>query len=248
MNVSRIAGQRVSSGRLLLAFAVVLTAAAAVLALGSKPFAPAHHPEPRAAFTSAPLAFEPNHGQTDAPVKFLARGAGYGLFLTSDQAVLKLEHFSGRHPSTDVVQMALAGANPNPQVGASDQLPGKSNYIIGNNPAQWHSNIPHYARVTYEQVYPGIDLVYYGKQGQLEYDFRVAPGAHVGLVGTNGVGKSTLLRILAGALQADEGEATLGGRVAYMPQDVGVAGEQRTVRELLLELADLRLHAEPGPA
>ena len=63
------------------------------------------------------------------------------------------------------------------------------------------------------------------------------PGQHVGLIGANGVGKSTLLKILAGLLRADEGDAAIGGRVAYMPQDVGVDGESRTVRQLLLALA-----------
>ena len=62
-------------------------------------------------------------------------------------------------------------------VSGDDQLPGKSNYFIGNNPAKWHRDIPQFARVRYQGVYPGVDLVYYGNQGQLEYDFEVAPGA-----------------------------------------------------------------------
>jgi uncharacterized repeat protein (TIGR01451 family) len=74
--------------------------------------------------------------------------------------------------------MGLVGANPEPQVVGLDELPGKSNYFIGNDPKKWRTSIPHYAKVRYEQVYPGIDLVYYGStQGQLEYDFIVAPGA-----------------------------------------------------------------------
>ena len=80
-------------------------------------------------------------------------------------------------------------------------------------------------------AHPGGDLLF------SEVSFRVSPGQHVGLVGTNGVGKSTLLRILAGELSPDEGEYAVGGRVGYMAQDVGVADEERTVRELLLSLA-----------
>ena len=80
-------------------------------------------------------------------------------------------------------------------------------------------------------AHPGGDLLF------SEVSFRVAPGHHVGLVGANGVGKSTLLRILAGTLSADDGEATVGGRLAYMPQDVGVGSESGTVRALLLSLA-----------
>ena len=121
-----------------------------------------------------PLRFEPNQGQTDPRVNFLARGAGYGLFLTADQAVLAL-HPPSRSPS--VVRMQLAGADPAAAVTGASPLPGKSNYFIGNEPAKWHRDIPQFARVRYQDVYPGVDLVYYGNEGQLEYDFEVAPGA-----------------------------------------------------------------------
>ncbi len=80
-------------------------------------------------------------------------------------------------PEPSVLRMKLVGANPSPQVAGLDELPGKSNYFIGNDPAKWRTNIPTYAKVKYEEVYPGIDLVYYGNQRQLEYDFVVAPGA-----------------------------------------------------------------------
>ena len=125
-------------------------------------------------FGQLPLSFEPNQGQTDPQVKFLARGAGYGVFLTSDQAVLTL-----RRPdkNSSVVRMQLAGANPVAAATGSSPLPGKSNYFIGNDPAKWHRGVPQFARVRYQGVYPGVDLVYYGNQGRLEYDFEVAPGA-----------------------------------------------------------------------
>jgi uncharacterized repeat protein (TIGR01451 family) len=121
-----------------------------------------------------PLRFEPNQGQTDPRVKFLARGAGYGVFLTPEQAVLTLGSGS---KNSSIVRMQLAGANPTTAVSGTSQLPGRSNYFIGNDPAKWHRDIPQFARVRYHNVYPGVDLVYYGKQGQLEYDFEVAPGA-----------------------------------------------------------------------
>ena len=133
-----------------------------------------------------PLFFEPNQGQTAAPVKFLARGAGYGLFLTADEAVLELQPPAVRHQpslagsqpaSRSVIQMRLEGANPSARVSGASPLPGKSSYFIGNDPSRWHRDIPQFARVQYQAVYPGVDLVYYGDQGQLEYDFRVAPGA-----------------------------------------------------------------------
>jgi len=125
-----------------------------------------------------PLSFEPNQGQTDARVDYVARGGGYGLFLTGGEAVLELQSArAGRTGERSVVRMKLAGANESPKMSATDLLPGKSNYLIGNNPAKWHRNVPQFARVRYAQIYPGIDLVYYGNQGQLEYDFEVSPGA-----------------------------------------------------------------------
>ena len=75
------------------------------------------------------------------------------------------------------MRLQLVGANSGSAVSGDDLLPGKSNYFIGNNPDKWHRNIPQFARVRYQAVYPGVDLVYYGNQGQLEYDFEVAPGA-----------------------------------------------------------------------
>src|SRR5262249_26273326 len=79
-------------------------------------------------------------------------------------------------PNT-VLRMKLVGASPNVRVMGSDELPGQSNYLIGNDPNKWRTNVPNYARVEYGDVYPGVNLVYYGNQGQLEYDFVVAPGA-----------------------------------------------------------------------
>ncbi len=132
------------------------------------------------AYRRLPLIFEPNQGQSDPEVKFLAHGSGYGLFLTADKAVLTLRHSNGARrslPQSSVVRMTLEGASANAAVNGTDQLPGKSNYLIGNDPAKWHTDIPQFARVRYSAVYPGIDLVYYGKQGQLEYDFEAAPGS-----------------------------------------------------------------------
>src|SRR5208282_2741578 len=116
----------------------------------------------------------------------LARGSGYGLFLTADEAVLQLQQ-ARPNPRTaadvptptprSVIRMKLDGAKSAPSVSGTKPLPGKSNYFIGNDPAKWRSNIPQFARVEYKSVYPGVDLVYYGDQGQLEYDFRVAPAA-----------------------------------------------------------------------
>ena len=137
-----------------------------------------------------PLSFEANQGQTDSQVNFLSRGSGYTLFLTPTEAVLSFpsrdRKGAGASPSPSgpslpegrtVVRMKLVGANPTPQVEGLEELPGKSNYFLGNDPSQWRTNVPHYAKVQYKDVYPGVDLLYYGNQRQLEYDLVVAPGA-----------------------------------------------------------------------
>lgn len=136
--------------------------------------------DPLAAFLKLPIMFEPNRGQSNPNVKFLARGAGYSLFLDADGAVLasqRAPHSSHPDSGVKLLRMRLAGANRSAFVTGAEQLPGKSNYFVGSDPAKWHRDIPQFARVRYENVYPGINLVFYGSQGQLEYDFQVAPGA-----------------------------------------------------------------------
>jgi hypothetical protein len=123
-----------------------------------------------------PLSFEANQGQVDGEVKYLARGQGYSLFLTPGAAVLGLRS-AGIGKPTQWVSMVLQGAAAS-AISGEEQLPGRSNYFVGNNPAQWRTNIPTFARVRYLQVYPGVDLTYYGRQGRLENDFEVTPGVN----------------------------------------------------------------------
>ncbi len=135
-----------------------------------------------------PLAFEVNHGQASADVRYVARGNGYTLFLGRASAALA---FAARHESDPAAasagkntsvdsfrfRMRLVGADPDAATSGSGELPGIVNYFVGNDPNGWGTNIPTYAAVRYKDVYPGIDQVYYGNQGQVEYDFVVAPGA-----------------------------------------------------------------------
>src|SRR5690348_10465671 len=146
----------------------------------------------RAAFGHLPLSFEPNQGQEDGRVKFLARGTGYGLYLTSTEAVMAFGGSPSRQGDSSAIEMRFGGANPNAEIAGSDQLPGHSNYFIGNDPSRWHRNIPQFARVAYRNVYPGIDLAFYGRQGRLEYDFEVNPGSDPGQIQLNLAGADSL--------------------------------------------------------
>ena len=163
-------------------FAVTLVCsflAAAGFALADSPSVKTPESAPvqktRAALIGMPLSFEANRGQTDPSVKFLSRGDGYVLFLTEDSAVFKLR--ASGDQSAAVVRMKLAGANAAAQISGGEKLPGTANYFIGNDPNKWTKGVSNFGRVNYQQVYPGIDLVYYGTQRQLEYDFIVTPGA-----------------------------------------------------------------------
>jgi Beta-propeller repeat/Abnormal spindle-like microcephaly-assoc'd, ASPM-SPD-2-Hydin len=130
-----------------------------------------------------PLAFEPNLGQSNGQAKYLAHGDGYSLFLASDEAVLVLgrssKNKSGLHAQSNVLRMQLVGANQAALFSAIDELPGKANYFLGRNPDGWHTDVPTYRKIAERGIYPGVDLVYYGTQRQLEYDFVVAPDADV---------------------------------------------------------------------
>ncbi len=168
------------------------------------------------AYGGLPLAFEANQGQSDPRVKFLARGAGYTVFITGDGAVLSFRerpagerlpvgeenaklrtqrskfenpnwpsvphHLSliTRHfgQGAAALQMCMVNANPQPATIGLDPLPGVTNYLLGNRRENWRMHVRSYARVLVRDAYPGIDLIYYGANGQLEYDFVVSPGAN----------------------------------------------------------------------
>ena len=122
-----------------------------------------------------PLSFEPNEGQAASSVEFVARGAGYQLALSDSGASLSLQQDGTS--TFDRVAMSLLGGQPPSATQGVDPLPGKVNYFLGPDPSAWKTDIPTYAKVELDNVYPGVNLVYYGNQGQLEYDFVVAPGA-----------------------------------------------------------------------
>jgi hypothetical protein len=209
----------------------------------------------RASMDNLPLAFEVNQGQTDPTVKYLARGSGYTVFLTENEAVFALKSTPSAHaqvtsrhaigatsPDKDksdvrakelgsndqaaAIHLNLIGANTQPQISASSPLPGHSNYFIGNDPSQWHTNVEHYARVSYRDIYPGVDMTFYGGHQELEFDFVVAPGAsasaiRLGVLGADHVATDDDGNLV---LTASTGSVELRKPVAY--QEKGGAREQ----------------------
>ena len=152
-------------------------------------------------YAALPLSFEANNGQTDARVKFLAHGPGYTLFLTPQEAVLSLPDSSklktSPRPKLPLPQSAADGPDKPQLAGTAHAvrvkfvsagapsaiagrgpLPGKTNYFIGNDPKQWHTNVPNYSAVEYRNLYPGVDAVFHGDNQHLEFDFDIAPGAN----------------------------------------------------------------------
>ncbi|MDQ2711696.1 MAG: SBBP repeat-containing protein [Acidobacteriota bacterium] len=116
-----------------------------------------------------PLTFEENRGQADKRVKFIARGRSQTLFLTPKSILLRFANGASQ------LDLRLRNARPDASLGGLGALPGKVNYFIGSDSSRWRRDIPTYEKVAYQDVYPGIDLIFYGKEGRLEYDFVLAP-------------------------------------------------------------------------
>jgi hypothetical protein len=201
-------------------------------------------PAVAASYGNLPLSFEANQGQADPRARFLSHGNGYSLLLTDTAAVLelsKLDPASDRLSAsktagvnrealaktrrvamkTDVVRMELTGARHNSRAVGDDPLPGKSNYFVGSDSTKWHTDIPTYAKVKYSDVYPGVDLVYYGNQRQLEYDFIVAPGGSAKAVKVHFAGASRLKLNADGdlAVVARDTEIAFHKPVLYQQKD-----------------------------
>ena len=180
--------------------------------------------QPLGDYGKLPMTFERTQGQTDRKVKFLSRGSRYSLFLTANEAVLALrpptpddrkqrleprrlrEEESLQEP--DVIRTKLVGASSSARLDGIDTLGSRANYFIGTNPANWRTDVPLYSEVLYRNVYPGIDLLYHGDGGQLEYDFIVRPGANPDSIRLNYDGMTGILIDRDGALrlQTEHGE------------------------------------------
>jgi hypothetical protein len=134
----------------------------------------------KAAYAKIPLSFVANLGHADKNVKFVSRGSSYSLALapTSFTLAVASQRNKTNEASVSLVQATLLGANAATKISGFEKLLTTSNYFIGRDPRQWQTNVPNYAKVKYSGVYPGVDLVFYGNQNHLEYDFTVSPGAN----------------------------------------------------------------------
>jgi uncharacterized protein (TIGR03437 family) len=176
----------------------------------------------KAALLAVPLSFEANQGQTDSQVKFLSRGDGYSLFLTSHEVVFTLRTPAGVKAPPSVFRMELLGAERNAQVSGADKLPGVANYFIGNDPKKWRSGISAFGKVKYKGIYPGVDAVFYGNQRQLEYDFVVAPGADPKQISLGLTGVTPSLDIEGNVLlKLADGDLALKKPIVYQNIDGG---------------------------
>lgn len=200
-------------------------AAAAIPSEPARPDVTELRKEAREAYGRLPIAFEENRGQTDPAVKFIARGAGYAMFVTGGEMVVVLPSRESRQRA--VVRMALVGGNADPVVTGRDRLPGTVNYFVGRDRSTWRTNVPRYARVELANVYPGVGMVYYGDGRRLEYDFVVAPGADPGVIRLAFDGAERLSTDARGdlVLATAAGELRMHAPVTY--QTIG--GERRAI-------------------
>jgi uncharacterized repeat protein (TIGR01451 family) len=175
-----------------------------------------------------PLQFEANRGQADPRVLFLGRGQGYTVFLTAGEAVIALTRRGGG--DTRAVRMRLVGAAAEAKVRGDAEMRGMVNYFRGKDPARWRTAVPSFERVRYEGAYPGIDVVFYGRQRQLEYDFIVSPGADPAAIRLAFEGGARVRRDATGdlVLAVEGGEMRLSRPLVYQEIDGvrrDVAGE-----------------------
>lgn len=178
-------------------------------------------PEPslaagRAALQGLPLRFETNQGQWNPEVRYLARGGGVKVALTDRGPSLRL-------PGAGRVDLVLEGAAP-PHIQPLEPLAARTDYFVGDRSA-WRTGVASYARVRYAQVYRGIDVIYYGNQGRLEYDFLLAPGADAASIRMRFRGADRLRITPEGDLEVRAGGATvIEKRPAVRQGAVGIAG------------------------
>jgi uncharacterized protein (TIGR03437 family) len=174
---------------------------------------------PAAQIPVTPLAFEPNVGQADAQVKYLAHASHGMLWLTEKGLVLSAGGKTG-----SVVRVRFEGGNAAPRIEAEDKHTGISNYFIGNDRRNWHTGVPQYGKVRYREVYPGIDVVFYGNPSNVEYDFVLRPGADPARIRLAFDGASKLTTDSDGGLVLRTGGAEIRNLPPVIRQDGKLVG------------------------
>ena len=158
------------------------------------------------ALAQLPLGFEANRGQAPPAFLYLTRQPGFSLGLAADAVVVAL---SGVLKDAQPVALRFIGARSTVRLTASAALEGQSHYLLGNDAAEWQTKVPHFARVCYEQLYPGVDAVFYGRGAQLEYDWRLAPHADARQIKFTFAGADAVRLDEHGALVVERGQARL---------------------------------------
>ncbi len=131
-----------------------------------------------AGLNGLPISFEENHGQVDSNVRYLAHAGKSAIYFTPNEAVLALySRDSQKKPLVSALRMQWIGANAQPEMVAEHPLPGRINYLIGRDPANWHTDLPTFGQVRYRNLFPGVDAVFFGKDGEIEYDLVLRPGS-----------------------------------------------------------------------
>jgi hypothetical protein len=231
-------------------FANALLPSSRMLSVSAKPSSTAI----KNTYSKLPMSFEQNAGQSRPEVDFIARGSGYTVLLAADGAVLALKtpksldrafDSVAKHEEEKVatIRMELVGSQ---QAGATgeEKLPGKANYFVGHDPAQWHRDVPTFAKVYYSRVYPGIDVVYYGNQGRLEYDFIVSPGANLSAISLGFTGAAAEIN-KEGDLVLAIADAGTTMRHPYIYQEIG--GKKREITGGYEKRSDGRIGFTVGP-
>src|ERR1700722_6621624 len=203
-------------------------------------------PELMKAYGQLPLSFEANQGQGAADVKYLSRGDGYLLSLRGQEADLtfretrvprrvstnrlkpyRIHRAPAKPESFSTLRMRLDGSNPSAEITGLDRTATRINYFIGNDPKKWHTDVPAYSKVKYADIYPGVDLMFYGNRRELEYDFVVAPGADPRSIALNVKGARKVFLDVTGNLMLD----VPGGEVEFKKPEVyqNVDGARREI-------------------
>ena len=206
-----------------------------------------------------PLSFEMNQGQASSEVRFSSRGPGYSLYLRKFDAVLALtktdiaafterpaqaaahkldgaRHASRMPGKIDAVRMEIVGGYSGTRISGINSLSGSANYLIGDDPRNWHVGVPTYGQVRYSDIYPGVDLVYYGNQRQLEYDFVVAPTANPKSIRLRFSGVSSIYIALTGDLVVQATHGTIAFHKPQVYQETN--GKRHSVQGRFALLAD----------